>query len=262
MRLFKNSALVKCMVLYRYKAKCVSLLATTVLSVGFLLTLLPAALQAKASSLNVSLASEQQKLQQLVLDADSKRLITFLQSVPEPQLRQLFSQVLPIQFLMTNSAGCHLEVIDALIAADAAVEFGNDGNALHYIGYFSQAKDNFSCIDKLLALGLDINQQDRDGYTPLVKLLYSQNEHTPELLSYMLTKGANPLVRSQTGMDFLHHALALELLYSEQLHFLPEGDALYTAAEKMVGTAQFARNLYSEFYADQQSRKIKVSKHD
>src|SRR5690606_1769888 len=102
--------------------------------------------------------------------------------------------------------------------------------------------------------------QDQDGYTPLVKLLYSQNEHAANLISYMLKQGANPLIRSKSGMDFLHHALALQLLYSEQLHFLAEDDPLYFAANKMVTTTQLARKLYAEYYAEQERTKLQISK--
>ncbi|KKO44377.1 hypothetical protein WG68_16305 [Arsukibacterium ikkense] len=59
-------------------------------------------------------------------------------------------------------------------------------------------------------------------------------------------------------MHFLHHALALQLLYSEQLHFLTEDDPLYIAADKMVTIAQLARKLFTEYYVDQQENKITI----
>ena len=74
----------------------------------------------------------------------------------------------------------------------------------------------------------------------------------------MLKKGANPLIRSQSGMDFLHHALALQLLYSEQLQFLAEDDPMYLKADKMATTAQLARKLFAEYYVGQQENKITI----
>lgn len=216
-------------------------------------------LSAETESNSVSVASERQSLQQLVLSADAPALEKYLQSLSQQQLQQLFILENPLYLLMTSADGCFASTIDVLVTFGAPLTFGDDGTALHYIGYFRKVEDNLNCINKLLTVGLNINQQDRDGYTPLVKLLYSQNEHTADLLRYMLEKGANPLMRSQSGMDFLHHALAVQLLYTEQLYFLPEDDALYAAADKMVATAQFARNLYAEFYSVQQENKIQVT---
>lgn len=218
-------------------------------------------LHAEIDPNSVLVASERQRLQQLVLSDDAPALEKYLQSLPQQSLQQLFAVENPLYLLMTSAEGCSVSTIDVLIAFGAASTFDDDGNALHHIGYFRKAEDNRECINKLLAIGLDINHQDKDGYTPLIKLLYSQNEHTPDLLRYMLEKGANPLMRSQSGMDFLHHALAVQLLYTEQLYFLPEDDALYAAADKMVATAQFARSLYAEFYSVQQENKIQVTNH-
>tara|TARA_R110002126_G_scaffold54341_14_gene147193 strand:+ start:7096 stop:7776 length:681 start_codon:yes stop_codon:yes gene_type:complete len=200
----------------------------------------------------------QQKIQQFISNADSEALASLLNSLTHAEIQHSFTLENPFVLAMTAAERCSPDVLDVLIAADAPLAAGTDGNALNYIGYFISPADNLNCLKKLLVLGMDINQQDKDGYTPLVKLLYSQSEHTADLVSYMLKHGANPLIRSKSGMDFLHHALALQLLYSEQLHFLAEDDPLYLTAEKMVNIALLVRSLYAEYYAKQQDNKLDI----
>jgi ankyrin repeat protein len=200
----------------------------------------------------------QQRIQQSIATADSEALAGLLQSLPQSEIQQSFTLENPLVLAMTTAERCSPDLLDVLIAADAPSYGLADGNALHYVGYFSDLGDNLNCLNKLLAVGIDINQQDKDGYTPLVKLLYSQSEHTADLISYMLKQGANPLIRSQSGMDFLHHALALQLLYSEQLYFLAKDDPFYLAANKMVTTAQLARKLYAEYYLGQHENKVDI----
>lgn len=153
---------------------------------------------------------------------------------------------------------CSLSFSDTLIAPDGPSDGNTADNALNYIGYFNSLDDNLNCLNQLLAAGIDINQQDVDGYTPLIKLLYSQSDHTVALISYMLKQGANPLIRSHSGMDLQHHALTLQLLYTKQLSNLAEDDPMYIAADKMVTTTQHVRTLYAEFYLSQQKNKIEI----
>ncbi|MDP5138593.1 ankyrin repeat domain-containing protein [Rheinheimera baltica] len=198
-------------------------------------------------------------IQQAIAVADAEALASLLKSVPQSEIQQSFTVENPFVVALTQAERCSPDILDLLIAAEAPLLESAGGNALHYIGYFSELDNNLNCLKKLLQLGADINQQDHDGYTPLVKLLYSQNEHATDLISYMLEQGANPFIRSPSGMDFLHHALALQLLYSEQLHFLAEDDPLYFAANKMVTTTQLARKLYAEYYTEQQRIKLQIN---
>ena len=200
----------------------------------------------------------QHQIQQSIANAESETLASLLNSVPKSEIQQHFTLENPFVLAITTAERCSTDLLDVLITADVPFIGGTDGNALHYIGYFSDLGDNLKCLNKLLALGMDINQQDQDGYTPLIKLLYSQSEHTADLISYMLKQVANPLIRSQSGMDFLHHALALQLLYSEQLQFLAEDDPMYLKADKMATTAQLARKLFAEYYVGQQENKITI----
>lgn len=205
-------------------------------------------------------AQVQQNIQQAIAVSDLGTLSSLLKSLPQSEIQQSFTAENPFVVALTQAERCSPDILELLIAAEAPLVESAGGNALHYIGYFRELDNNLNCLQKLLQLGADINQQDQDGYTPLVKLLYSQNEHATDLISYMLKQGANPLIRSKSGMDFLHHALALQLLYSEQLNFLQEEDPLYFAAKKMVTTAQLARKLYAEYYAEQQRTKLQISK--
>lgn len=212
-----------------------------------------------STQLMQSMLLTQAEFQQLLLKEDVDGLAKFLKSLSPQKLQQLFSLENPLHFLLSNADSYSAETLDVLVSFGAPLTSTAEGNALHFVGYFSDIEDNLHCINKLIALGVDINLQDKDGYTPLVKLLYSQSEHTEKLLQYMLAKGANPLVRSQSGMDFLHHALALQLLYSEQLHYFNKDDPLYVAADNMVAIARSARSLYADFYAEQQRNRIQIS---
>lgn len=205
-------------------------------------------------------AQVQHNIQQAIVSSDVAELASLLKSLPQSEIQQSFTLENPFVVALTQAERCSPDILELLIAAKAPLVESAGGNALHYIGYFSELDNNLNCLQKLLQLGADINQQDQDGYTPLVTLLYSQNEHAADLISYMLKQGANPLIRSKSGMDFLHHALALQLLYSEQLHFLAEDDPLYFAANKMVTTTQIARKLYAEYYAEQERTKLQISK--
>ena len=205
-------------------------------------------------------AQVQHNIQQAIVSSDVAALVSLLKSLPQSEIQQSFTLANPFVVALTQAERCSPDILELLIAAKAPLVESAGGNALHYIGYFNDLDNNLNCLKKLLELGADINQQDQDGYTPLVKLLYSQSEHTVDLVSYMLKQGANPLIRSQSGMDFLHHALALQLLYSEQLSFVQADDPLYLAANQMVTTTQIARKLYAEYYAEQERTELQISK--
>src|SRR5690606_4283567 len=183
-------------------------------------------------------AQVQHNIQQAIVSFDVTALASLLKSLPQSEIQQSFTLEHPFVVALTQAERCSPDSFELLIRAKAPLVESAGGNALHYLGHVGALENNLDWWRKLLQLGADINQQDQDGYTPLVKLLYSQNEHAANLISYMLKQGANPLIRSKSGMDFLHHALALQLLYSEQLHFLAEDDPLYFAANKMVTTTQ------------------------
>ncbi|XP_020595538.1 ankyrin repeat domain-containing protein EMB506, chloroplastic-like, partial [Phalaenopsis equestris] len=73
-------------------------------------------------------------------------------------------------------------------------------NLFHSLGLSLQ----IHLMDKLLELGWDIDSADKDGYTALHKTVMGKKE---AVISHLLRKGANPLIRDRNGATALHYAV-------------------------------------------------------
>ncbi len=67
--------------------------------------------------------------------------------------------------------------------------------------YFNSAREgSISLLQEFIAAGMDINHQNKKGYTPLILTTYN---HHREASLFLLDKGANPNLQDKTGATAL-----------------------------------------------------------
>jgi len=107
-------------------------------------------------------------------------------------------------FSMTSETGT--EIIDDLLNAGA--DFNLKGSSDESFIGFASAVGNTTVIKYLLRLGLDVNEADKDGWTPL---MHSASRDDLESVKALLDAGANPDLRNKDGFTAL--SVALNSLY-------------------------------------------------
>ena len=60
--------------------------------------------------------------------------------------------------------------------------YKSNKNLLSYACYYFSISSSYQAIEYLINLGIDINVQDKKGYTPLMYLIAKSNNITPELI--------------------------------------------------------------------------------
>ena len=115
---------------------------------------------------------------------------------------------------------------DKLVAAQDV----SGGNLLHQVGSF---ESDGSSVQKLVALGVDINATDKKGVTPLFYVA-ARKEDCSGLVSAFLQAGANPnAVNRQTGKSVLLEILLTRPLVNNLLVLLQDPDLEIPAKIKL-----------------------------
>ena len=68
---------------------------------------------------------------------------------------------------------------------------------------------NISCLDKLIASGMDVNMRDKRGLSPLMHAVLSEKFDTDKAVDFLLEHGANPSIDAYDGSTPLHNAFSL-----------------------------------------------------
>jgi ankyrin repeat protein len=92
----------------------------------------------------------------------------------------------------------HVEMLDLLLQAGASVTAIDDfcWSALMYAAHAPTQHSSLQCVQRLIAARADVDQQDKEGYTPLHAAAQSGHD---QVMSVLLAAGASVNVPSSSG---------------------------------------------------------------
>ncbi|MFN3882921.1 MAG: hypothetical protein ACK4L8_15990 [Nitrincola lacisaponensis] len=149
---------------------------------------------------------------------------------------------------------CDIESLIVLENHGIYLKETNIGNPFHFLGIIEDTNDAIKCIDTLIKAGFDINFKDSDGKTAIIQNLYQQHPDTLTILKEMIRNGADPTIRSNKGLDLLHHALLVQLVYTELLPANSTEEKIESFSSwvaEYIDILKQVNFLYTDYYQNQ-----------
>ncbi|MDP4536243.1 hypothetical protein Q3O60_08590 [Alkalimonas collagenimarina] len=185
-------------------------------------------------------------LSHLVQQGEVHDLQSFLQA--EKGAYWLQDEAAGVATLKALESRCSADIVIILIKYDVGLSSSQAGTPFHNLAFNDSVDESIECMDALVHAGVDINAVDKEGHTALVRTLYSHQENTLQIIEELLARGADPTIRSERGLDLIHHALMLRLLYTEQIAYSEQEDVFSIKAQQMIKMTEQVNHLASQYY--------------
>ena len=204
-----------------------------------------AALAADINITSGARADSVMTLVDLVSTGSINDLSTYLENVSEELWLQ--KETTEEAILQAVAQRCRIEIIILLKEYGFELSTKQGSTLFHQLAFIEPIEKSIECMDTLIQAGLDINAVDKKGHTALIDTLYSHQDGALTVLEGLLSRGADPTIRSDLGLDLLHHALLLRLLYTE---VVTDGDSAFNIkAREMIQFAEQVSHLVTSTYS-------------